>query len=243
MSISQKSQRISKIIAHYSNYSRREAEKLISCGMVKLNGKIVESPAINVTDNDEITVEGKPLLKEKERQLWALYKPRGFICSRKDEQGRRTIYDILPMQMQGLMYVGRLDMNSEGLLLLTNDSELKQYLEHPKNKLQRIYEVRVYGDLQRSQILNFSEKNIVIKDVKTGQNITYFAKIEQIKRSNQKYEDSKNHLLRFTLKEGKNREIRRICEKFGLQVNILKRISFAQYQLGNMKAKEVQRIM
>ena len=228
-------ERIAKFISASGHCSRREAERLIERGEVKVNGKLINTPVTLVDENDEIIVEGKTLSKITNPRIWVFHKPVGYICTRKDEQGRPTIYDILPKEMNNLHYVGRLDMNSEGLLLLTDSPEVKNYYEHPKNKIDRVYLVRVFGVVPQ-KMFDFAKKGIVIRDEETGKNMIYNAIIEPHKEAG---EGGKNSWLKFTLKEGKNKEIRRICEHFGLQVSKLKRISFGDFRLGNLERGKI----
>ncbi|MDX1950157.1 MAG: pseudouridine synthase [Rickettsiales bacterium] len=227
--------RIAKYIANAGYASRREAEKLIEEGKVSVNGKIISEFAIFVSSEDEILLNGKKISdNNSEKRLWLFHKPKGIVCTRKDELGRKTIYDLMPPEFKNHHYIGRLDINSEGLLLITNNAEVKQFYEHPSNNIKRVYEAKVYGELWGDKLNKLFSKEFRqyrIKDAESGKEMIYFAKIEPIKISN----DSKNHWVRFTLKEGKNREIRKICEHFGLTVSKLKRISFGEFFLGQIK--------
>ena len=234
-------ERIAKYIANCGYCSRREAEKLIEKGVVKLNSKIVKTAATLIEHNDKVEVNGKVILPLKDEKILLFHKPVGVICTKKDERGRKTIYDLLPKEYSNFHYIGRLDLNSEGLLLLTNSSEIKRYYELPKNNIKRIYKVRVYGYLNE-KVLDSSEKRIKIKDPKTGKSTTYKAKIELDDSNPKTNSNSKNTWLKFTLKEGKNREIRKICEHFDLQVSRLIRISFGEYELGNLKLEGFKEI-
>lgn len=138
-------ERLAKRLARAGVCSRRDAEKMIAEGRVKLNGKVQTSPAINVTDKDEIMVNGKPLKKKEATRLWIYHKPPGLVTSHKDEKGRPTVFDTLPRNMARVVSVGRLDLNSEGLLLLTNNGELSRYLELPTTGWKRTYRVRALG--------------------------------------------------------------------------------------------------
>jgi 23S rRNA pseudouridine2605 synthase len=222
--------RIAKFISASGHCSRRAAERLIEEGKVKVNGKLIDTPATLVSESDEIEVEGKKLSRIENPRLWLFNKPPGCICTRHDEQNRQTIYDILPPEFKNVHYIGRLDMSSEGLLLLTDSPEVKNYYEHPKNRIPRVYLVRVFG-IAPKKMFDFAKKGIVIRDEETGKNMVYHANIEPYKAPEA---GSKNAWLKFTLKEGKNREIRRICEHFGLQVSKLKRISFGDFHLGSL---------
>ncbi len=227
--------RIAKYISQLGYASRREAEKLIEQGKVSVNGKIISEFATFVSSEDEISINNQIITNNnEEKRLWLFHKPKGVVCTRKDELGRKTIYDLLPIDFKNYHYIGRLDINSEGLLLLTNNSEVKQFYEHPSNNIIRVYEAKVYGELYGDKIGKIFSKEFRqfrIKDEKTGEIIIYTAKIEPIKIS----KDSKNHWIKFTLKEGKNREIRKICENFNLTVSKLRRISFGEFYLGNLQ--------
>lgn len=232
--------RIAKYIANSGYCSRRKAEELIEKGKVQLNGQKINTPVTFVEGGDEVRIEGKVISKLTTKRIWVFNKPTGVVCTRSDEKGRKTIYDLLPKskEFQNLHYIGRLDMNSEGLLLLTNSSEVKRFYEHPENKVERVYLVRVYGHLDQ-KIFSQSEKGFAIYDEKKRRKITYHAKIEPHKAGN---EGAKNSWLKFTLHEGKNREIRKICEKFGLEVSKLKRISFGKFKLDNLPRGELREV-
>ncbi len=230
-------ERIAKFISASGHCSRRAAERLIEERKVKVNGVVIDMPVTLVDASDEIEVEGKILSRILEPKLWILHKPTGYICTRSDEQGRPTIYDLIPKDKHNLHYIGRLDMNSEGLLLLTDSPEVKNYYEHPNNKIARVYLVRVFGIVPK-KMFEFAKKGIVIRDDETGKNMVYNALIEPYKAPE---DGSKNAWLKFTLREGKNKEIRRICEHFGLQVSKLKRISFGDFHLGSIpKGKMIE---
>ncbi len=218
---------ITKKIAHSGLCSRRDAKTLVTSGKVQINGKIVRTPTAKVEDRDEILVNNKKLKREDELKIWVFHKPVGYITSNKDPQGRPTIFDILPKDLPRLVSVGRLDMKSEGLLLLTNNGELARYFELPENKLKRLYHVRVYGSVSERKLKNL-EKGSVIGGIKYGK---IFAKI--IKQENA------NSWLEFILTEGKNREIRKIVADMGLSISRLKRVEYAGYKLGSIKKGEI----
>lgn len=230
--------RIAKYISECGYTSRRKAEELIEQGKVFLNGKRVEEYATFVEEGDEIVVEGKKLEKPQDKRVWLFYKPRGVVCTRNDELGRKTIYDILPERFKNMHYIGRLDLNSEGLLLLTNSSEVKRFYEHPDNKILREYEARVFGEIDNEKHRKLFSRNFQVfkvRDEEADKIMLYNAKIEPIKISN----DSKNHWIRVSLKEGKNREIRRICQDFDLSVSKLKRVKFGEFFLGTLGQGEI----
>lgn len=212
--------------------SRRDAERWIEAGRVSVNGKSISSPALNVLPSDRIIVDGKPLNKEgiKEVRLFRYHKPVGLVTSHKDEKGRQTVFDALPDNLPRLISVGRLDLNTSGLLLLTNDGELSRYLEHPSTGWARRYKVRAYGHITQDR-LDGLKKGVTIDGVK-------YAGIEATLEKQQ----GDNAWMIITLKEGKNREIRRMMEHLGLQVNRLIRLSYGPFQLGNMQAGAVEEI-
>ena len=215
-------ERIAKSIASTGYCSRRAAEKLISMGKVKVNEKLILTPAYLVSKNDKITVEGSLIKKKKHIELYIFHKPKGVIVSKNDPQNRKTIYSFLPLDLQQLHYVGRLDYNTEGLLLLTNDGKLKRYLELPINKIERIYKVKVHGNLERLKKDNLL-KGITINNVKYGPiYVDILEKREKISWLNLK------------LFEGKNREIRKIMEYYNLFINDLIRIKFGPFSLNNL---------
>ncbi len=231
-------ERIAKYISAAGYCSRRAAERLIEERKVKLDGKIVETPATLVDEKSVVEIEGKVLKKIENPRIWILYKPPSYVCTNNDELGRPTIYDLLPPEMKQLHYIGRLDINSEGLLMLTDSGEVKRYYEHPSNKIPRVYLARVFGKVTPN-MFTMCTKGIAIMDRETGVQTTYTAKVEPYRSPE---DGGKNSWLKFTLKEGKNREIRRICEFFDLNVSKLKRISYGDFQLGDLergKYKEV----
>ena len=224
-------ERLAKVIARTGVCSRREAEALIRAGRVAVNGFIVETPAINVGAEDEVLIDGAPLPEPEPVRLWRYHKPVQRVVARGDPQGRPVIYDDLPEEAQHAMPVGRLDFLSEGLLLLTNDGALKRALEHPSKGWTRRYRVRAYGKVHPQKLkrqLRRLEEGITIDGVHYG----------SVKATLDRAEGA-NKWLTFALKEGKNREIRRICAHLGLQVNRLMRTSYGPFQLGGLKRREV----
>ncbi len=232
-----KQERIAKVIARAGICSRRDAEKLIEQGKVSVDGQIISTPATKVSDKNIIEVNGKKLSKADTR-LWLFNKPRGVITSHKDPQNRQKIFDILPNNMPRVISVGRLDYNTEGLILLTNDGELSRYIELPSTGWERVYRVRVYGFVDEKK-LHTLKNGITIKDKKTGKNIRYGnieAKIEG------KPNDSRNSWIIISIKEGKNREVRKICEHIGLEVSRLIRISYGPFKLGNLQEGDIKEV-
>ncbi len=213
-------ERIAKFIAASGVCSRREAERLITSLKVKVDGKVISSPALNVSSSNIIEVDGQVISKHEEKRLWLYYKPVGLVTTHKDPENRPTVFQQLT-DLPRVISVGRLDLNSEGLLLLTNSGEIANKMESPKNKFERVYLVRVYGDITG---LNSIPKVITVDG------INYHPKsIKLTKRGRT------NSWFEVILTEGKNREIRRIFEHFGLQVNKLIRIKYGPYSLGDLK--------
>ncbi len=221
------SNRIAKIIARSGICSRREAERKILNGNVSVNGEIITSPAFNVIESDEIIVDGIPLQKPEQTKLFIYHKPVGLITSHSDSFGRKTVFETLPKQYGRLISIGRLDLNSEGLLLLTNDGEFQRFMESPKNEFERIYHVRIRGILSQSDILKL-KNGIVVDGVKYK---SIDVKLDK--------KQSSNSWVFVKLTEGKNREIRKTMESLGYQVNRLIRISYAGLELRNLKPGEI----
>jgi len=222
--------RIAKVIARAGIASRRDAERLIEAGRVTVNGQKIVSPALNVTPADRITVDGRPLEAPEPARLWLYHKPAGRVTTSRDEQGRATIYDDLPGDMPRVMSVGRLDLNSEGLLLLTNDGELKRKLELPSTGWLRRYRVRVNG---RPTEATFDPlRNGLIVEGERFQPMMVTLDRQQ----------GANAWITVALREGKNREIRRAMEAVGLVVNRLIRLSYGPFQLGPLKPGAVEEI-
>jgi len=219
-------QRIAKLIAHSGAYSRRDAEKLIYEGKVEVDGQILTSPAILVDGSEKIVINGKKINTNFHTKIWLLNKPKGFISTSKDPQGRKTIFDLLPKNINHIMPIGRLDLNTEGLLLFTNDGNLSRYMEHPDNKIIRKYKIKVRGKVAEDLIANLRE-NITISRVQyniiTANIISY---------------SQSNTWLSIEISEGKNREIRNICEHFRLQINRLIRTNFGPFELNNIQKGE-----
>ena len=223
-------ERIAKRIARAGICSRREAEAMIRAGRVTLNGTILDSPAIVVSSSDHITVDGNTLPMAEATRLWRYYKPRGLVVSNKDEKDRATVFDQLPEQMPRVMSVGRLDLDTEGLLLLTNDGGLARYLELPATGWTRKYRVRVRGIVD-------SEKLDELASGVTIDGIHY----AEIKARLDKQMPS-NAWLTLALTEGKNREIRHIMEYLGYPVSRLLRLSYGPFQLGKLEEGKVEEV-
>ncbi len=222
--------RIAKVIARAGVASRREAERLIEAGRVTVNGEVVARAALNVTPNDKVVVDGKPLDAPPEPRLWLYHKPTGLVTTTRDDQGRPTIYDDLPEDMPRVMSVGRLDLNSEGLLLLTNDGGIKRRLELPSTGWLRRYRVRINGRPTDSMLQPLRDGIEV-----DGQRFQPM----QVALDRQQ---GANAWLTVGLREGKNREIRRAMSDIGLTVNRLIRISYGPFQLGQLKPGAVEEV-
>ena len=218
----EKGERIAKVIARAGLASRREVERWIADGRVSVDGKVLTTPAVVVTTSSRIMVDGRPLPSAQRSRLFRFHKPRGMLTTEHDPQGRPTIYDGMPAELPRLMPVGRLDFNSEGLLLLTNDGELKRHLELPATGWTRRYRVRAHGNCN-PEALAALKHGVVVEGVRYGS-------IEAVIDRQQ----GSNSWLTMTLTEGKNREVRRVLEHLGLTVNRLIRIAYGPFQLGDI---------
>ncbi|HCV49213.1 MAG TPA: pseudouridine synthase [Rhodobiaceae bacterium] len=225
-----KGDRIAKVLARSGLSSRREAETIIQAGRVTVNGKTINSPALNVLPSDRITVDGKELAQPDPPRLWRYYKPRGLVTTERDPQGRATIFSKLPDNLPRVLSVGRLDINTEGLLLLTNDGGLKRYLELPETGWLRRYRVRAYGRPDQRKLLEL-KKGITLEGVH------YRGVDVDVER-----QQGGNVWLTISLREGKNREVKKLLSYVGLEVNRLIRLSFGPFQLGNLETGAVEEI-
>ncbi|WP_334060727.1 pseudouridine synthase [Limimaricola cinnabarinus] len=222
--------RIAKVLARAGVASRREAERMIEDGRVKVNGTRIFSPALNVTQKDRITVDGAPLAAPEPARLWLYHKPAGLVTSASDEKGRKTVFDELPDDLPRVMSVGRLDLNSEGLLLLTNDGELKRRLELPSTGWLRRYRVRINGSVSEEK-LDRLRRGISVEGVDYQPMQVTFDR-----------QQGANAWLTIGLREGKNREIRRVMAALEVTVNRLIRVSYGPFQIGNLQPGEVEEI-
>jgi 23S rRNA pseudouridine2605 synthase len=213
-------ERIAKRLARAGLCSRREAERWIAAGRVSVDGVVLATPARNVTEASDIRVDGRPLAAAEPARLWRYHKPRGLVTTHSDPQGRPTIFASLPPGLPRVISIGRLDINSEGLLLLTNDGELARHLELPATGWIRRYRVRVHGTVAPERLASLS-RGITISGIAYG---PIEATLER--------QQGSNAWLVLALREGKNREVRRICEHFGWTVTRLIRTSFGPFQLG-----------
>jgi len=223
-------ERIAKRLARAGVASRREAERMIEAGRVKLNGKVLTSPAVNVTLRDKVLVDGKPLADPEQARLWRYHKPSGLVTTARDEQGRPTVFERLPPELPRVVSIGRLDLNSEGLLLLTNDGELKRRLELPSTGWMRKYRVRVHGSPTAETLAPL------------GRGITIDGERFQPMTVTMDRQQGANAWLTVGLREGRNREIRRALESVGLTVNRLIRISYGPFQLGDLAPGAVEEV-
>lgn len=226
--MTEKKERIAKKMADAGLCSRREAERWILAGRVQINGGTLKTPAYVVGDEDTVLVDGKPLTQKSQTRVWMYHKPAGLIVSAHDPQGRSTIFEHLPKNMPRVISVGRLDLNSEGLLLLTNDGAWARKMELPANGWERTYRVRVHGVVSGEMLGRLS------KGVKVD-GIQYAPCQVEVERK-----QGTNTWLKMTLHEGKNREIRKLMKFFGLEVSRLIRISYGPYQLGTLAPGAVQ---
>ncbi|WP_127560578.1 pseudouridine synthase [Nioella ostreopsis] len=222
--------RIAKVLSRAGIASRREAERMIEAGRVTVNGKKIDSPALNVTPADKITVDGKEVGEPDRPRLWLYHKPQGLVTTTSDEKGRETVFDTLPEGMPRVMSVGRLDLNSEGLLLLTNDGGVKRKLELPSTGWLRKYRVRVKGT-PKDEDLAPLRKGVTIEGER-------FQPMDVTLDRQQ----GANAWLTVGLREGKNREIRRAMGEVGLDVNRLIRVSYGPFRLNELKPGEVEEI-
>jgi 23S rRNA pseudouridine2605 synthase len=223
-------ERIAKRLARAGVCSRRDAERWIAEGRVMLNGKILETPAVLVTETDKIIVDGRSIGTAPATRLWRYHKPAGLVTTHRDEQGRDTIFQHLPRDMPRVISVGRLDLNSDGLLLLTNDGALSRHLELPATGWSRQYRVRAFGSVGDGMIRMLA-KGITVEGVHYG----------PIRLEVERQQGS-NVWLHMTLHEGKNREIRRVLARFGLEVNRLIRESYGPFRLGKLSAGQVEEV-
>lgn len=222
--------RIAKVIARAGLASRRDAERMIVEGRVAVNGATIDSPALNVTGSDEITVDKKPLPNAEAPRLWLYHKPKGLVTTTRDEEGRPTVFETLPDTLPRVVTVGRLDINSEGLLLLTNDGGIKRKLELPSTGWLRKYRVRVNGTPKDEDFAPLREG--LTLDGERFQPMTVTLDRQQ----------GQNAWITVALREGKNREIRRAMGAVSLPVNRLIRISYGPFRLGDLRAGQVEEV-
>ncbi len=230
--------RIAKLLARAGVASRREVERMIAEGRVTLHGKPVETPATFLTSLRGVSVDGKPVGPPEPAQLWAFHKPTGLITAERDPAGRATIYaaltNALPKDTPRLMPIGRLDLNTEGLLLLTNDGGLKRQMELPASQVPRTYRARAFGEVSQEQLEALSE-GVEVDGMRYGP-------IDANLEHGSGGAGTKNHWIEITITEGKNREVRRVLEHLGLQVSRLIRTAYGPFALGDLPRGQAARI-
>jgi len=222
--------RIAKVLARAGVASRREVERMIADGRISLSGKIVETPATFLTSLRGVTVDGKPVAAAEPTRLYAFHKPTGLITAERDPKNRPTIYtalrNALPKGTPRLMPIGRLDLNTEGLLLLTNDGGLKRQMELPASGIPRTYRARAFGEVAQTQLDDLIE-GVSIDGVNYG---SIDANLERAAGGGGR----RNQWIEMTITEGKNREVRKVLEYLGLKVNRLIRTAYGPFELGNL---------
>ncbi|WP_165271737.1 pseudouridine synthase [Pelagerythrobacter rhizovicinus] len=219
-------ERIAKLLARAGVASRREVERMIADGRVAIEGNVLDTPATVIPDLRGVTVDGKPVGKAERTRLFAFHKPTGLITAERDPKGRATIYtalrNALPKGAGRVMPIGRLDLNTEGLLLLTNDGELKRAMELPASGIPRTYRARTFGDVTQGQLEDLID-GLTIDGVRYG-------RID----ANMERRTGRNQWIELTITEGKNREVRRVLEHLGLQVSRLIRVGYGPFALGEL---------
>ncbi len=233
-----RSERIAKAMARAGIASRREVERLIGLGKVAVNGRILDTPATLVTRDDVITVNGKPMGAAQATRVWRYHKPAGLITSHNDPAGRPTVFDALPSGLPRVISVGRLDLNTEGLLLLTNDGELSRALEMPDTALVRHYRARARGRITQAE-LDKLKTGCTIEGIHYG---PMEATIDKAKEKEDGERSSANLWISVSITEGKNREVRKVLESVGLTVNRLIRLAYGPFQLGTLPVGAVEEI-
>ena len=221
-------QRIAKLLARAGVGSRRDVERMIEEGRIALNGETIAQPAPLLASLDGLTVDGNPVAKPVSTRLYRFHKPAGCLTAARDPKGRKTIYDVLPKGLPRLMPVGRLDYNTEGLLLLTNDGAFKRQLELPASGVERTYRARAFGDVSQTQLEDLVE-GVEIDGIRYG-------KID----ANLERRTGRNQWIEMTLTEGKNREVRRVLEHLGLQVSRLIRTRYGQFTLEGLDMGQIE---
>lgn len=221
---------MAKVLARAGVCSRRDAERLIAEGRVKLNGVVLDTPAVKVTAADKLVVDGRPVRAAEPARMWRYHKPAGLVTTHRDPGGRATVFDNLPPGLPRVISVGRLDLNSEGLLLLTNDGALARKLELPANGWIRRYRARAFGRVTQAELDQ-------LRDGITVEGVRYGAIEATLERGS-----GANAWIQVSLGEGKNREVRRVLEALGLRVNRLIRTAYGPFQLGALEPGAVEEI-
>jgi len=224
------SERIAKFLASAGIASRRDVERMIADGRVNVDGRVLDTPAFKVTGRERILVDGVPVGRPDAARLWRYHKPAGLMTTSKDPEGRATVFDSLPKGMPRVMSVGRLDINTEGLLLLTNDGELARAMELPATGLKRSYRARAYGRVDQKELDR-------LRDGLTHEGETYRSIIATLDRVT-----GSNCWINVTLSEGKNREVRRALESLGLKVNRLIRVAYGPFVLDDLGPGALQEV-
>jgi len=223
-------QRIAKLLARAGIASRREIERMIEEGRITLNGETVSTPATLLTSLHGVAVDGNPVAAPAPARMFLFHKPSGFLTTERDPRGRPTIYDKLPADLPRVMPIGRLDMTTEGLLLLTTDGEFKRQMELPSTGVPRTYRARAFGEVSQNQLEDLFD-GLEIDGIRYG-------RIE----ANLERRTGRNQWIEMTLTEGKNREVRRVLEHLGLQVNRLIRTSYGPFHLGELASGAVEEV-
>ncbi len=224
-------ERLQKVIAHAGIASRRKAEQLIQEGKVTVNGKVVKELGVKVTPNDRVEVEGIPLERE-EPVYFLFYKPRGVISSVKDEKGRKVVTDYLPQIKERVYPVGRLDFDTSGLLLLTNDGEFANLLMHPRSEIEKVYIVKTKGIPSKEKLIKL-QKGVMLEDGKTAP-----AKVKMLSLDKKK----QTAIIEIIIHEGRNRQVRRMFEAIGHPILKLKRERYGSITLDGLKAGEMREL-
>ena len=233
-------ERIAKVMARAGVSSRREVERLIGLGKVAVNGRILDTPATLVTRDDVITVDGKPIGTIQATRVWRYHKPVGLLTTHNDPAGRPTVFDAMPAGLPRVISVGRLDINTEGLLLLTNDGELARALELPSTALVRQYRARARGRVTQAQLDRLKD-GVTVDGERYGPVEATLDKVKE-KAADTESKAPANLWISVSIAEGKNREVRKVLESVGLTVNRLIRLAYGPFQLGTLETGHVEEV-
>ena len=228
-----KGERIAKVVARAGLCSRRDAEKWIAAGRVQVNDEKLKTPAVVIGPNDTVLVDGQPLPEADRARVWRFHKPKGLVTTHKDEKGRTTVFEVLPPELPRVVSVGRLDITSEGLLLLTNDGEIARTLEHPSRGWVRRYRARVYGRPD-PKLLAKLQDGVTVEGERYGPITATVDTTEGPSKS--------NTWITVSLSEGKNREVRKVLAHIGLTVTRLIRVAYGPFQLGKLEPGALEEI-